>query len=749
MQDVTKTHVRKKVYSVMWGWNDSGRCGNVVTDSLVDEPSISQKSVNKSYVSIAGGFDHTAMLSNDGAIYVIGRNENNQLGLVSNIVPILRPKKNKKSNTRIKDEGHIRNESAMFQNDLMSVTSMSQTSLSLTSAHLLPPNLQSCAAAYYHSQPQAVVPTGSCLELYGIRKDIRFAEVSCGHSFSLAREISHNEIDYLCRDLYRFQHTLNSFYEKNKSWLKTCTPLKYCLSGIIQQEKFTMRQHSQSRLHSWGTGHKGELGRGRGEHNKSIRSPELVPFPSIYESCFRYKSLDNLSTSSNNKRESSAVYMSGDSHMSSTSVTSSSSEWCYQELLRNYIHSKIYATQVSAGAHHVLAVVNYGRGLYSWGDNTSGQLGHGDDINRERPTPVDLSQMFRTLRMRERRGGKFHFRVYHCAAGRHHSAFIFQYTNTNIIVSTTATDAVETGMTQVQAESSELLDGHLHEQAISDDDANSQPSQSQSVIEEKKIKRVRVRSLVACFGRGTSGQLGLGRYRSVNVPTVLSEEMWPDSVPVRTDDFVFDHISCGARHTVVCGHYKNPRRNANNNTSPSNTDDDDNNNEDEDVGGTKQLITSVQRQRLPTPGPHAYLASSATPISSHFHNHNKTKTIPSTTAAGTAETAGTAGTTVKSAVLCWGEGTYGQLGHSQLRNECRPVHARLSEQAVWVEEVSAGVSWTLARTNTGHLYSWGRHNHISYLYYTILYIHFTLFKIHVIHISIQLSQVSAIEGSWD
>ena len=594
---------KAKVYPILWGWNDNGRCGNVVTDNVVNTPTIAQRSVDKTYVSISCGHDHTVLLSNEGCIFSFGRNVNNQLGLDSSVTPIL--KRNKKPNKTNEEAGDT---SSVDFNSLASLSSFgSYASLSFHSSNELP--LHSKPTPFYHSRPQQVKPTGVALGFYGQRRDVRFMEACCGNSFSIAREISHNEIDYLCSDLYRFEKRLNTFYTNNVGLLKTCAP--YQLSQChIKHEKYIMSRYSQSRVYSWGTGLKGELG--RGPSAKSAGSPQLIELPTVNETLFRDSALDKKleTTNSNvdvytNTNRKASLYCSGDSF---PDFSGSNREFNYQELLYNHICSKLHVSQLSVGAHHVLAIVNYGIAMYSWGDNSSGQLGLGDNLNREYPTPMNLIGLlpsdYPTAYIQS-----LIFRIVHCAAGRHHSAMIFQY-------ATTPLDTTDTGL----------------------------------------------RSLIACFGRGTNGQLGNGSFHSCNVPTPISDELWLDSVNVPTGHFIFDHIACGVYHTAACGR------------APSN------------YNRNSDLSKTVKRQEPPPE--QIYLAPSPAIVSRNWRETSNT-TSQSTTV-----------------VLCWGRGTEGQLGTSSLSDQCVPVRARLPH-GLEITEVGASISCTYARTDKGELYSWG------------------------------------------
>lgn len=62
---------------------------------------------------------------------------------------------------------------------------------------------------------------------------------------------------------------------------------------------------------------------------------------------------------------------------------------------------------------------------------------------------------------------------------------------------------------------------------------------------------------------------------------------------------------------------------------------------------------------------------------------------------------------IQTFVLAWGYGGNGQLGTGYQFDSFVPVRSRLP-RAVIVAEVSAGKSWTMARTNGGELYTWGK-----------------------------------------
>ena len=51
--------------------------------------------------------------------------------------------------------------------------------------------------------------------------------------------------------------------------------------------------------------------------------------------------------------------------------------------------SSIDILQVSIGLAHIV-IVSVERGIFSWGDNSYGQLGHGDLEAREHPTEIVL-----------------------------------------------------------------------------------------------------------------------------------------------------------------------------------------------------------------------------------------------------------------------------------------------------------------------------------------------------------------------
>jgi alpha-tubulin suppressor-like RCC1 family protein len=130
--------------------------------------------------------------------------------------------------------------------------------------------------------------------------------------------------------------------------------------------------------------------------------------------------------------------------------------------------------------------------------------------------------------------------------------------------------------------------------------------------------------MMATFGRGAHGRLGVGHNRSISFPEVVST--WPPSL---TPDYTLLQVSCGGAHTLALA-YKNVK---------------------------------------PT---------LANPYG------------------------------VVTAVYAWGFGTNGQLGvGDNLVDSFVPVKVKMPKWEL-VCEVSAGRSWSLARTITGELYSWGK-----------------------------------------
>ena len=54
----------------------------------------------------------------------------------------------------------------------------------------------------------------------------------------------------------------------------------------------------------------------------------------------------------------------------------------------NCIHTPSLLVKVSVGKNHV-CVVNAESLVFSWGDNSKGQLGHGDLVSRDEPTLIE------------------------------------------------------------------------------------------------------------------------------------------------------------------------------------------------------------------------------------------------------------------------------------------------------------------------------------------------------------------------
>ena len=67
-----------------WGWNDTGQLGNGTTDNSAIAIPVCASSNCSSYLAgikaIAGGFDHTVGLKNDGTVWTWGDNNGGELG---------------------------------------------------------------------------------------------------------------------------------------------------------------------------------------------------------------------------------------------------------------------------------------------------------------------------------------------------------------------------------------------------------------------------------------------------------------------------------------------------------------------------------------------------------------------------------------------------------------------------------------------------------------------------------------------
>ena len=165
--------------------------------------------------------------------------------------------------------------------------------------------------------------------------------------------------------------------------------------------------------------------------------------------------------------------------------------------------------KVVCGEAHTLAVTVTGN-LYAWGDNSSGQLGLGDETNRLRP------ELVRSVRSS---------RVAQCAAGRQHTVLITRVGGLTMAFGSNshgqcgaALDVKKLNTPSVVERLRELkgLDvccGSAHTLVICTESFSSSSSFSSNSTRR-----------IFGFGLNSSGQLGLGKASSSVIPTQLSLE---------------------------------------------------------------------------------------------------------------------------------------------------------------------------------------------------------------------------------
>lgn len=63
---------------------------------------------------------------------------------------------------------------------------------------------------------------------------------------------------------------------------------------------------------------------------------------------------------------------------------------------------------------------------------------------------------------------------------------------------------------------------------------------------------------------------------------------------------------------------------------------------------------------------------------------------------------------VETVVLAWGFGTNGQLGDGYAKDRLTPVRCRMHNRCEVIVEISAGKTWSAARSADGQVYTWGK-----------------------------------------
>ena len=116
---------------------------------------------------------------------------------------------------------------------------------------------------------------------------------------------------------------------------------------------------------------------------------------------------------------------------------------------------------------------------------------------------------------------------------------------------------------------------------------------------------------------------------------------------------------------------------------------------------TAGSVLTWGRQFAPTGGP-AITAGPLTPVRVRLPKGTRVSTVRAGCSLSLA-------LTTKGGVLAWGAGGSGELGNGSTRNHSRPVRVALP-RGTRVKAISAGGSFGLALTTTGHLLAWGENS---------------------------------------
>jgi alpha-tubulin suppressor-like RCC1 family protein len=187
------------LYPLSWGWADSGRAGNI-TEELMDEPRRVQQTRDGRYIACAAGKHHSLLVSEQGNVFSFGSNSHGQLG-----------------------HGH-----------------------SFTSNEAVQEPVQ-----YY---PMQVTPTGHLR--YG--RDLKAAEVSCGATFSVAREACPADAVRFSKGMLQLERALL----KLAKLFPDALPIQMAVVKL-RQERYMFSRAYGGQLMAFGTGLQGELGLGR------------------------------------------------------------------------------------------------------------------------------------------------------------------------------------------------------------------------------------------------------------------------------------------------------------------------------------------------------------------------------------------------------------------------------------------------------------------------------------------------------
>lgn len=198
-QDVEGSRSRQPLYPIGWGWNSEGRAGNL-TEREIFTPHHVQRSIRHNYIASAAGYSHSLLVTEEGQIFSFGGGRDGQLGY-----------------------GNIFNEDYPKGGITQYV-------------------------------PRQVTPSGV---YYVDRTDVKVAQVACGATFSVAREICPEEGVDMRRGLRQAEQALLSLGKLYKN----CDTLQRAYAAV-RQERFAAGQMSRGAVTTWGSGERGQLGLG-------------------------------------------------------------------------------------------------------------------------------------------------------------------------------------------------------------------------------------------------------------------------------------------------------------------------------------------------------------------------------------------------------------------------------------------------------------------------------------------------------
>ena len=318
---------KNPLYPVSWGWNDSGRAGNITDDSIYEVKRV-QQTHQERIIAAAAGKHHSLIVSEEGNVYTFGDNKHWQLG---------------------------------YGNPFTTLTPQKEP------------------AQYY---PRQVTPTGHLR--YG--RDFKVTEVGGGASYSIAREASSVDAVKFSKGMLALERGLAKLIRLYPDAL----PLAMA-DAKLRQEKYMFSRAYGGQVMTWGTGKYGELGLGKHIQCSviprvvpSFRSVQITQIASGNQHCLAIDSEGRL-YSWGRGSSGQLGHDNGNNYFEPTLIAFFE-HYCVEQCAAGRQHSAVLITsRKSSGdrASKLKRLVTFGRGAH-------GRLGVGHNRSLSKPTMVTV-----------------------------------------------------------------------------------------------------------------------------------------------------------------------------------------------------------------------------------------------------------------------------------------------------------------------------------------------------------------------